>query len=172
MTETDNAQAWGEWLRRELDKRDWRQADLVRESQGHIKRDRASKWANGNERPTYRMAIVVANTLGASHDDALTAAGYTPAAPVTPDAPPATTPTPGAAEESDADLLRRVESAMLLNELARRLDITSNPTGPENVPASLEDLEVRPPRTYALAADTLDKTEKDMPAPGEDPKDF
>lgn len=76
MTETDYAKAWGDWLANELSERTWRQADLVRESGGLIKRDRASKWASGSERPSYRLAVVAANTLGVTHERALEAAGY------------------------------------------------------------------------------------------------
>ena len=70
MTEADYAKQWGEWLSAALTARGWRQADLVRQSEGLIKRDRASKWVNGNERPSHRLAIVV------SREDALEAAGY------------------------------------------------------------------------------------------------
>lgn len=41
-----------------------------------------------------------------------------------------------------------------------------------NVPSSLDDLELRPPRSYDLAADKRDLTENDLPAPGEEPEDF
>ncbi|EYT61662.1 hypothetical protein [Microbacterium sp. UCD-TDU] len=77
MTETDQANSWGAWLATKLDEREWRQADLVRESGGLIKRDRASKWLSGNERPSHRLAIVVANTLDLPHEEALEAAGFT-----------------------------------------------------------------------------------------------
>lgn len=40
-----------------------------------------------------------------------------------------------------------------------------------NVPTSLDDLEVREPRTYALAADKQAPSELDAPAPGEHPED-
>lgn len=67
---------WREWLAAHLKERDWRQADLVRESQGTIKRDRASKWLSGNEVPSYRLAVAVANTLDVAREEALAAAGY------------------------------------------------------------------------------------------------
>ncbi len=80
MGETEQAAAWGIWLSEQLESRGWRQADLVNNSGGRIKRDRASKWVRGAESPTHRMAVVVANTLEVSRADALRAAGYEPAA--------------------------------------------------------------------------------------------
>lgn len=67
---------WSEWLTSELEKRGWRQADFVRESHGTIQRDRVSKWLNGDSRPSHRYAIITANTLGTSHEEALRAAGF------------------------------------------------------------------------------------------------
>ncbi|WP_345750075.1 hypothetical protein [Microbacterium rhizophilus] len=72
----ETAPQWATWLQAQLDVRGWRQADLVRESQGLIKRDRVSKWLRGAERPTHRMAVITANTLGVSRDEVLGAAGY------------------------------------------------------------------------------------------------
>lgn len=69
-------ETWAEWLRNRLDERAWKQSDLVRESKSHIKADRVSKWLNGRERPSYKLAIITANTLGIPHDVALSAAGY------------------------------------------------------------------------------------------------
>lgn len=69
-------QNFASWLRSQLSDRNWKQADLVRESENRIKADRASKWANGHETPSYRFAIVLANTLGLPHDVVLEAAGF------------------------------------------------------------------------------------------------
>jgi hypothetical protein len=68
--------AWGTWLQAQLDLRQWRQADLVKNSDGAIKRDRVSKWINGIDRPSYRAAVIVANTLGINQRPALEAAGF------------------------------------------------------------------------------------------------
>lgn len=76
----NETRAWSEWLAQKLDERSWRQADLVRNSEGEIKRDRASKWLSGKETPSYRLAIIVANTLGVDRDEAIIAAGYLPTA--------------------------------------------------------------------------------------------
>ncbi|WP_141881356.1 helix-turn-helix domain-containing protein [Homoserinimonas aerilata] len=79
MEETNNenrAEIWAEWLQEMLDSKRWRQADLVNNSHGTVKRDRASKWLSGKESPSYRNAIVVANTLNVSHSSALRAAGF------------------------------------------------------------------------------------------------
>lgn len=56
------------------------QAELVRQSEGHIKADRVSKWLSGKEKPSHKFAIIVANTLGKEHSEALRAAGFTDAA--------------------------------------------------------------------------------------------
>ncbi|WGD38508.1 helix-turn-helix transcriptional regulator [Lysinibacter sp. HNR] len=68
--------SWSDWLHEELSARNWRQADLVRESEGHIKRDRVSKWLAGKEQPSYRMAAVVADVLEIPFDEVLRVAGY------------------------------------------------------------------------------------------------
>lgn len=64
------------WLQERLDERGWRQADLVNYSEGSIKRDRVSKWINGKEKPSYRYAVIVANTLGVDQSGALEVAGF------------------------------------------------------------------------------------------------
>jgi len=76
MTEEQAGNRWSKWLQEKLDERGWRQADLVNNSEGHIKRDRASKWVRGVETPTWRMAKVAANTLGVPQSEALRAAGF------------------------------------------------------------------------------------------------
>ncbi|MFJ4173338.1 helix-turn-helix domain-containing protein [Microbacterium sp. NPDC089696] len=135
MTETDQAAQWGEWLHQMLDERGWRQADLVRESNGLIKRDRASKWVNGNERPSHRLAIVAANTLGVTQESALTAAGYSP----TVESLVADREALVAEYEVRMRRLREldqkvdlssVSSADLLGELARRLNVAEEPDVP------------------------------------------
>ncbi|MEJ1087005.1 hypothetical protein WDU99_01595 [Microbacterium sp. Mu-80] len=126
---TNDAERWGLWLSQQLKQRDWRQADLVRESQGLIKRDRVSKWVNGIERPTYRLTVVVANSLSLPPEEVLEAAGYS-------------TPTDETDDDSDESALyarhlaaqdtattlpidelslRNIPSQALLSELARRL---------------------------------------------------
>ncbi|WP_156316512.1 hypothetical protein [Leucobacter japonicus] len=67
---------WSDWLRAQLTERAWKQADLVRESEGHIKADRVSKWLAGKESPSHKLATVTANALGVSRDEALIAAGF------------------------------------------------------------------------------------------------
>lgn len=76
MTNETPGEAWSRWLLARLEEKGWRQADLVRNSGGLIKRDRASKWTSGKENPTYRLAMVTANTLDVPQSDALLAAGY------------------------------------------------------------------------------------------------
>lgn len=68
------ARKWGDWLKARLDEREWRQADLVRESGGMIKRDRVSKWVAGLERPTFRNATRISNALGIERREVLEAA--------------------------------------------------------------------------------------------------
>ncbi|WP_136057299.1 helix-turn-helix transcriptional regulator [Microbacterium sp. K24] len=126
MTESDLAAKWGEWLREQLAERGWRQADLVRESEGLIKRDRASKWVNGNERPSHRLAIVAANTLGITRERALFAAGYAASL----DDLTLDSEANAAVHEErmqklrtmDANNLSHVPSSVLLAEIARRLN--------------------------------------------------
>ena len=67
---------WAEWLRESLDSRGWKQADLVRESDGLIKADRVSKWLAGKESPSHKLALVAANALAADQNEALHAAGF------------------------------------------------------------------------------------------------
>lgn len=67
---------WAEWLGNELNRRNWKQAQLVAASGGEIKADRVSKWLSGKESPTHRLALVAANVMGADHDEALAAAGF------------------------------------------------------------------------------------------------
>lgn len=120
MTEMDVAEAWGAWLSQQLKERGWRQADLVRESAGLIKRDRVSKWVNGIERPTYRLTVVVANTLSLPTNEVLHAAGYS-----TPDDDPLVGFVAhygvGDAPAIDEHMLRDLPDQVLLDELARRL---------------------------------------------------
>lgn len=71
---------WADWLDAALKERGWAQAELVRQSEGHIKADRVSKWLSGKEGPSHKFAIVAANTLGKEHSEALRAAGFTEAA--------------------------------------------------------------------------------------------
>lgn len=102
--------AWAQWLQEHLDQRGWRQADLVRESQGTIKRDRASKWLAGRETPSYRSAVYVANTLGIDHDDALIAAGYRqPSEDGAASTPLAATPARTLQDYSDLDLIAEIQ---------------------------------------------------------------
>jgi|GEM_PF-5369939 len=67
---------WAAWLDAQLVSRGWRQADLVLASKGTITRDRVSKWLSGNDGPSYKSAIVVANVLGLHQNEALEAAGF------------------------------------------------------------------------------------------------
>lgn len=76
----ERARTWAQWLSGQLAERGWAQADLVSHSGNLIKRDRASKWVNGREAPSHRLAVVAANTLGAPVSEALEAAGFGAAA--------------------------------------------------------------------------------------------
>ncbi|MGG7509047.1 helix-turn-helix domain-containing protein [Plantibacter sp. YIM 135249] len=112
---------WTEWLIAELDKRGWKQADLVKASGGAIKRDRVSKWVNGKERPTHRNAIVIANVLGADAAQALAAASFDSSTTLV-------TPVPLPVD------LARFTDEQLVSELARRMKERS-----EDVSGDLHD---------------------------------
>lgn len=133
--------SWSEWLRAQLDEREWRNADLVNRSQNTIKADRVSKWLNGKETPSYRLAIVTANTLGVERAEALTAAGFGDEVPAADAPPPVTLET-----ASDADLLR---------ELLRRIE-SGNPDvlrGPIATVTPIRRVEDLPAEEFAADAD-------------------
>ena len=71
-----NDTTWSDWLRQQLDARQWPQAELVRRSGGAIKADRVSKWLKGSEQPSHRNAVRTANALEVDVDEALEVAGY------------------------------------------------------------------------------------------------
>lgn len=156
MTEKDVSEAWGSWLSQQLSDRGWRQADLVRESQGLIKRDRVSKWVNGIERPTYRLTVVVANTLTLPTNEVLQAAGY-----ATPEQDPLTEfeahyfasndVTDTAAIDPRA--LREYPDSMLMEELARRLAARAG-HNQSQAPESIHQVSaVAAPRDNAMTVD-------------------
>lgn len=73
---------WATWLQRQLDRRQWRPIDLVRaggtKANGRpvIGSERLTNWLRASQRPSYDFAILTADALGVSPEDALLAAGY------------------------------------------------------------------------------------------------
>lgn len=52
---------FGLWLANEIDKRDWKQADLAREL--HVNTGVISSWVNGQRRPSYESCLSIARAL-------------------------------------------------------------------------------------------------------------
>lgn len=69
-------QGFGAWLQRQLVRREWNQSDLARRSGIHT--SRISDWVNGKRAPSTENAERLADALGVSVDEVLTAAGHRP----------------------------------------------------------------------------------------------
>lgn len=70
--------AFGVWLRRQLERRDWLQADLVH--RGKFSRSAVSDWVNGKRIPDPASCDLIADALGLDRDLVLSIAGHRPVA--------------------------------------------------------------------------------------------
>lgn len=124
---------WAIWLRDALGEKGMRAADLVRRSEGAIKRDRVSKWLNRGEAPTYRNAQIVANILEMPQRDALLAAGFAYVGDATADEGAAWAPHPQKTTVGRQRLksaLHEYSTVQLLEEVQRRLAADASHTTP------------------------------------------
>lgn len=87
---------FGEWLRQQLERRDWQQADLLRS--GTFTSADVSRWINGRRRPSPASCQRLADVFRLDVDVVLRAAGHKPPLPA---APPA---------RSFDDILRELEA--------------------------------------------------------------
>jgi transcriptional regulator with XRE-family HTH domain len=84
----DQPNSIGDWLRRELDSRDWNQADLARRV--GLNTGTVAHWVTGNRTPSSQMVRRIADALNADVDYLLTLAGHRPPDPYfDPDSPEA-----------------------------------------------------------------------------------
>ena len=78
MSEDDEAREPGEdlstWIRRQMDRRGWKAADLSR--QMGVGSGRISEWLNRQRRPSPESCIKLADVFGADPDDVLALAGH------------------------------------------------------------------------------------------------
>lgn len=68
---------FGEWLREQIERREWQQADFARE--GRFTTASVSRWINNEQLPTPQSCLRIASTLGVDDDIVLRAAGHKPA---------------------------------------------------------------------------------------------
>jgi transcriptional regulator with XRE-family HTH domain len=78
VSDVDEAQEPGEdlstWIRRQMDRRDWKAADLSRHM--GVGSGRISEWLNRQRRPSPESCIKLADVFGADPDDVLALAGH------------------------------------------------------------------------------------------------
>jgi len=70
---------FGLWLANEIDKRDWKQADMARELK--VNTGVISSWVNGQRRPSYESCLIIARALAIDPDTVVTKAGRETTAP-------------------------------------------------------------------------------------------
>jgi transcriptional regulator with XRE-family HTH domain len=69
-----NSNEFGEWLRKQLQRREWSQADFVR--RGQFSRTAVSDWILGKRIPDPRSSDLIADVLGVDRDEVLALAGH------------------------------------------------------------------------------------------------
>lgn len=80
---------FGRWLAKQLDRRDWKQADLV--ERGRFSRTAVSNWINGHRLPDPKSCDLIADVLNVDRDLVLALAGHrSPEVELAPDDPATT----------------------------------------------------------------------------------
>lgn len=70
------SQDFGRWLAKQLDRRDWKQADLVQRTR--LSRSSVSDWITGKKIPDPKSCDLIADALGVDRDLVLALAGHRP----------------------------------------------------------------------------------------------
>jgi transcriptional regulator with XRE-family HTH domain len=73
-------ESFSSWLRQQLRRHEWTQADLARKS--GLSQGRISDWLNNKRRPSPASCDRLADALGVDLDDVLRRAGHRPGSPV------------------------------------------------------------------------------------------